>query len=117
MLERCEGRRYGDIAVSALSFAELSYMVANSAQAERKRASIARFLLAFPILPFDEAAGEAFAKVRLAVRNARIGVVDELIAAHALSVGAAVVTGNVRHFSRVPGLVVEDWIGRSGRSQ
>jgi tRNA(fMet)-specific endonuclease VapC len=115
VLERCEARQYGEIAVSAISFAELNYMVANSVNAERKRASIARLLLNFPILPFDEAAAEAFARVRLAVRHSRIGVLDELIAAHAMSIDAAVVTGNVKHFSRVPGLVVEDWIRRPGR--
>ena len=33
-----------------------------------------------------------------------------LIAAHALAVGATVVTNNTRHFSKVPGLVVENWV-------
>lgn len=35
---------------------------------------------------------------------------DEMIAAHALAVGAIVVTGNTRHFTRVPGLVIENWL-------
>jgi tRNA(fMet)-specific endonuclease VapC len=84
-------------------------------QAERKRGSIARFLLRFQVIDFGAAAAEAYARVRLAVRHSPIGALDELIAAHALSIHAGVVTGNVRHFSRIPGLVVENWIGRSVR--
>jgi len=38
-----------------------------------------------------------------------IGAIDCLLAGHALSLGAGIVTGNVREFRRVPGLVVEDW--------
>ena len=41
--------------------------------------------------------------------GASIGDFDEMIAAHALSVGAVLVTGNVRHFSRVEGLRLESW--------
>lgn len=104
--------RYGDVAISAISFAELQFMVANSANAERKRGTIARFLLRFQVLGFGEAAAEAYARVRLALRHAPIGALDALIAAHALSAGAAVVTGNVKHFGRVPGLAVENWIRR-----
>lgn len=112
ILERCEGRRYGDVAISAISFAELQYMVANSVHAERKRGTIARFLLRFQVIAFGEAAAEAYARVRLALRHSPIGALDALIAAHALSAGAAIVTGNVKRFSRVPQLAVENWIRR-----
>jgi tRNA(fMet)-specific endonuclease VapC len=39
-----------------------------------------------------------------------IGANDMLIAAHALALGCVLVTDNVREFSRIPGLVVENWI-------
>jgi tRNA(fMet)-specific endonuclease VapC len=35
---------------------------------------------------------------------------DEMIAAHALALGATIVTDNTRHFERVDGLVLEKWI-------
>jgi tRNA(fMet)-specific endonuclease VapC len=112
VLERCDGLKYGDILISAITFAELQYMVANSVRAESKRAAIARFLMRFRVADFGEAAAAAYAAVRLALRHSPIGALDTLIAAHAVSEKATVVTGNVRHFSRVPGLGVENWIRR-----
>jgi tRNA(fMet)-specific endonuclease VapC len=46
----------------------------------------------------------------LAAKGRRMGDFDEMIAAHALALGTTLVTGNVRHFSRVSGLKVENWI-------
>ena len=39
-----------------------------------------------------------------------IGVNDAMIAAHALSIGCVLVTNNRKHFSRIPGLKIENWI-------
>ena len=52
---------------------------------------------------------EPLDRAALEVRGAPIGAMDLMIAAHARSLGATVVTRNVRHFSRVPGLAVENW--------
>jgi tRNA(fMet)-specific endonuclease VapC len=35
---------------------------------------------------------------------------DKLIAAHAVSLGAIVVTNNIKDFSKYPGLVIENWL-------
>jgi len=64
--------------------------------------------------PFDEVAARAAARVRAYLANLKpnaqpIGHFDCLLAGHALALGATVVTNNVREFSRVPGLLVEDW--------
>ncbi len=61
-------------------------------------------LTVVPALPFDD--GAALAYARLPFRRGRF---DRLIAAHALSRGLTVVTANIRDFSDVPGLQVEDW--------
>ena len=62
------------------------------------------FVRAIPIIPFDEAASREYAK--LPFKRARF---DRLLAAHALSIGAIVVTNNEADFADVPGLVVENW--------
>ena len=65
------------------------------------------------MLPFDAddalAAGEV--RTALELRGTPIGPYDVLIAGHALRHGATLVTANTREFSRVPGLMVEDWAG------
>ncbi len=62
------------------------------------------FLEEVSVLPFDDKA--AFVYARLPFRRSSY---DRLIAAHALSLGLTVVTENVRHFTDVPGLKVENW--------
>ena len=50
-------------------------------------------------------------RTALELRGTPIGPYDVLIAGHALRHGATLVTANTREFSRVPGLMVEDWAG------
>jgi tRNA(fMet)-specific endonuclease VapC len=62
------------------------------------------FVRAIPMLPFDEAAAREYAK--LPFKRARF---DRLLAAHALSLGATIITNNEGDFADVPGLKVENW--------
>jgi tRNA(fMet)-specific endonuclease VapC len=48
----------------------------------------------------------------LEVKGLVIGAMDLLIAAHALALDATLVSNNVAHFSRVPGLKVENWLSK-----
>ena len=61
---------------------------------------------------WDEQAADRHGRLRARLRGlgAPIGDFDEMIAAHALSLGAVLVTDNVRHFERVGGLVIENWV-------
>ena len=65
----------------------------------------------FLSLPFDDAAAEHYGRIRadLTARGLTIGGNDMLIAATALANGCTLVTHNTAEFSRVPGLVIEDW--------
>ena len=65
-----------------------------------------------PIMPFESDADRVYARVRASLerRGTPIGANDLLIAAHALALGATLVTDNVREFGRVEGLTVENWL-------
>jgi tRNA(fMet)-specific endonuclease VapC len=103
--------RPSELCISAITLAELKF----GAEARRSRKlsrSIHIFIKDVAVIPFDEAAGDRFALVAaaLARRGEPIGVLDTLMAAHALSLGLTVVTHNTKHFGRVPGLTVENWV-------
>jgi predicted nucleic acid-binding protein len=65
-----------------------------------------------PVLPFDATAARRYGEIRAELEGAGtpIGNADTQIAAIALTHGLKVVTGNERHFRRVPGLEVENWL-------
>ena len=58
----------------------------------------------------DDALMSARLRAQLELQGRSIGPLDILIAGQALARGMALATNNVREFSRVPGLVVEDWL-------
>ena len=112
LIGKLQKHKPGDVAISSITLAELRFGISKSKQSERNRAALDQFLIPLEVLPFDEAAAEAYGNIRatLEINGTPIGTLDTLIAGHALSVKAAVVTNNVREFSRVEGLRVENWI-------
>lgn len=112
VVKRFRRYRLGDVGVSAVTVAELAYGVAKSGS-DRNRAALDRFLLPLVIAEFDHEAALAFGPLRTALerKGRAIGPLDMLIAAHALSLGATLVTNNAREFGRVTGLAVENWVG------
>ena len=65
-----------------------------------------------PTLPFDEAAARCYGEVRaeLERQGMPLGDADLRIGSIALARNLTVVTGNLRHFQRIPGLTVENWL-------
>jgi len=102
---------FHDIVITSVVAAELYYGAERSADPTTNRGQVDVFLAPFPLLLFDKAAAVAYGSIRadLARRGQLIGPNDLLIAAIALAVNATVVTHNIREFSRVQGLLVEDW--------
>lgn len=92
----------GTIAISAISFSEIA--LGMQLQKPPPPEVIDAFALAIPILPYDELAAREYA--RLPFKRARF---DRLLAAHALSIDATVITNNEEDFADVPGLKVENW--------
>lgn len=96
------GCEVGVLGISAISFAEVALGTWNGRPPRQD--VLDAFVNAIPILPFDEAAAREYA--RLPFKRARF---DRLLAAHALSIGATVVTNNEADFADVPGLRTENW--------
>lgn len=101
--------------ISAITRAELRYGVALKPEATRLKRYVEGFLQATTTAPWDQAAADSHGLVRAKLRRAGtlIGDFDEMIAAHALALGAVLVTDNTRHFERVDGLALENWIRTS----
>lgn len=102
---------FHDIVITSIVAAESYYGAERSADPMTNRGQTDAFLAPFPLLLFDKAAAVAYGRIRadLARRGQLIGPNDLLIAAIALAVNATVVTHNIREFSRVQGLLAEDW--------
>lgn len=98
-----------DVAISAITIAELWYGAEKSNEPDRTRALFEEFLAPFEILPFDRPAAQDHGRLRYRLRQRPIGDRDLLIAAIALTRRLTIATRNVREFRRVPGLKVEDW--------
>ncbi len=100
-----------DLCISSVTLAELEYGIHKSSSPEKNRIAVYNILLGIRVLDFDSSAafhfGDIFAE--LEKKNMRIGDRDTMIAAHARSLGCTVVTNNIREFSRVSGLNIEDW--------
>ena len=79
---------------------------------ERLTRQLELVLSALEVLPLQTPVDEHYAHVRLELERAGtpIGPNDMLIAAHALAIGAILVTANVQEFLRVPDLRVENWL-------
>jgi tRNA(fMet)-specific endonuclease VapC len=108
---RLRALRPTDIAVCSVVKAELFAGAARSTDPARTRARQDVFLAPFASLPFDDPAAEIYARIRaqLEAAGTPIGPYDLQIAAITLANNLILVTHNVREFSRIIGLQLEDW--------
>lgn len=105
-MQRC----FPDLRLSVIVFAERRFGVVKGGSAKlRRQLEVLAELL--PVVPFTVEDAERYASIRheLESKGTPIGPLDTLIAAQALRLGATLVTRNVREFSRVRGLNVENW--------
>lgn len=111
VIDRLRAHSPDDVAVSIITVAELWFGARKSRRSESNRRGIDAFLRPFEVLPFDHAAAEAYAEIRLALERAGspIGERDLQIASTAVARRLTVVTHNLSEFARVPGLKVEHW--------
>ena len=105
-----------ELAISAVTAAELEYGIAKSMYPGKNRNTLLEFLVPFEIIPFTAIDCENFGMLRAyrAERGTPIGPYDMQIAAQCISRNLCLVTNNVREFKRVPKLVIENWIEEKG---
>jgi tRNA(fMet)-specific endonuclease VapC len=101
----------GEIGISSITLAELHLGVEKSLHIEKNREALGGIYHATGHRPFDAEASSAYGMLRSSLEQAGtpIGAMDLLIAAHAMSLGATLVTNNVREFKRIRKLKIADW--------
>jgi tRNA(fMet)-specific endonuclease VapC len=99
------------VCTSIIVAAELRFG-ANKSNSTKLAQTVDLILSAFEILPLESPADWHYGKLRdhLSRQGMPIGPNDLLIAAHTLAADLILVTANIREFSRVPGLKVENWL-------
>lgn len=112
LADRLEGIPADAILLSSVVVAEIEYGIVKSGRRQHNRRVFDSLLSGFRVLPFDAAAARLYGPIRarLEKRGRLIGPYDLLIAAHAQSLDAVLVTDNTKEFDRVAGLKTENWL-------
>lgn len=112
VVDRLEQLKPGELAMSAITFAELVNGAKKSKYVEANMERLNALGELIDVRPFDKQAALFYGSVRssLEKRGEVIGGNDLLIAAHALSLNWTLVTNNEKEFRRVEGLRVENWV-------
>lgn len=109
---RLAGLEPSAICISAVTRAELLYGLKRLPASHRLHAGVRHFLRIVQSLPWDAEAADQYAGIRhqLVTAGRLIGELDMMIAAHALALGAVLVTNNTRHFEQIEApLMLANW--------
>jgi tRNA(fMet)-specific endonuclease VapC len=111
VIQRWEALGNDALAISVLCQAEVLFGIALKGSSRLQAAYEAVLKDRLTVFPFDEAESQAYADMRATLEKAgkRVPDLDLLIAATAQTHDLIVATVNVRHFSLIPDLPVEDW--------
>lgn len=112
LLQRIQAVPVAQQSMSVVTYAELLYGVQVSSKKKANQAAVDALAVHLAILEWPANAAQHYAEIRtdLKKKGALIGSNDLLIAAHARSIDATVVTNNTKDFARVKGLKVENWM-------
>jgi tRNA(fMet)-specific endonuclease VapC len=111
VIKKITRHRPEDLLISSITVSELEHGCEKSADPDKNRLALMEFLSPFSILPFNAPAAQHYGEIRaqLEREGTPVGAMDMLIAAHARSVDATLVTNNTRDFKRIKGLHIADW--------
>lgn len=104
--------RASALAISTVVLAELYYGAARHPKGFTIRKEIGDFISRLDVIPWDEKAADHYGAIRAALEKSGtpIGAMDMMIAAHARSQRATLVSNNAQHFEKVPGLIIANWV-------
>jgi tRNA(fMet)-specific endonuclease VapC len=113
-VERLASHAPGDVAIPQPVIAEIAFGIERLPRSKRRQALQSRFDLICAEIPrtdWTDAVSQAYGRIKAALerRGSRIEDFDAAIGAHALASGVTLVTANLDHMARVPGLQIEDW--------
>jgi len=113
LLERIQQVPLHQQCMSVVTLAELLYGVQVSSKKKANRDAVELLTRYVNVLEWTVGAADHHAEIRtdLKKKGQQIGANDLSIAAHARSLGAVIVTNNVKEFGRVKGLKLENWLG------
>jgi len=102
------------LCISVVTYAELQYGVERSSTKKVNHQVVADFVRHLTIYEWDDDAAEHYGKIRTSLeqKGRLIGAMDMMIAAHARSLDAILVTNNEKHFKQVGGLKIVNWVKR-----
>jgi len=114
VIERLKAIARADVCMPQPVVAEIAYGIQRLSRSKRRAALTSRFeLLKSEIqrVAWSDEVSDAFGAIKSALerKGERIEDFDAAVAAHALAEGCVLVTANMKHMTRVPGLQVEDW--------
>jgi len=102
----------GNVAVPFMVCGELHYGAAKSDRRRQNEQVVKEFLSVIPVIHSSDEILAKFGELKACLQRTGTPVedADVLIAATALALNVPLATGNVKHMSRFPGLVIQDWL-------
>jgi len=103
-----------ETAISVVTLAELRYGAACSAYPEANNRAIDDFISEITVVGIESEIARAFGTIKAYLRRQGMLIedLDLLVAATALTLGMTLITNNTDHFSRVPGLLLDNWLDK-----
>jgi tRNA(fMet)-specific endonuclease VapC len=111
VIERFKQIDPSHIGISSITLSVLLYGVSKSSKPVQNQFALSQFVAPLEILPYDDGAAQYYGDIRagLEKQGTPIGSLDMLIAAHALCLDCLLITNNVKEFTRIPTLKIENW--------
>jgi tRNA(fMet)-specific endonuclease VapC len=110
VVQRVVGLPVETLCISTITEGEISFGLAKAPRATNLHRGADEFRKRVDVLPWNSEAASHYGKLRAGMERSgqNLSALDMLIAAHALSIKAVLVTSD-QAFVRTPGLAVEDW--------